>query len=521
MTMRSPLPALLAFTLLHGGAPKVQEAPIRAHLAFLADDLLEGRGTGQRGGDLAVAYLEAQVRALGLAPANGASYRQRIDVLGAKTLPARSAITFRGPGGELAPAFFQDVVATTGQGVPETAFEAPVLFVGFGIDAPGERWDDYKGVDCRGKLLLMLVNEPPPTAAEPGLFEGESLSRHGRWTTKFEEAARKGAAGVLLVHTDASATYSWSVVTAGFQGEKFMVASGPRLAPLEGWVTEAFARRLAKAGGQDLDALRQSAATREFRPVPLDLTAKARLESAVRTFPQYNVAALLPGTDLKDEAVVFSAHWDHLGIQDGRIFNGAVDNASAVASLLALAQASVGRPTRRTQLYLFTCGEEQGLLGAEGYVRQPLWPLAKTVADLNFESLNWVGPSRDIEFLGGERSTLLDLGRTVAASMGMTLRKPEPDTQGLYFRSDHYPFAKAGIPALSPGFSLAGQRDYLENPEASRAKGLSYLGVYHRTTDRYDPAWDLRGMVQQAQFILELGRAVADAQARPAWKQNP
>jgi len=519
--MRFPLPALIAFAVLHGGAPKVQEAPIRAHLAFLADDLLEGRGTGQRGGDLAVAYLEAQVRALGLAPANGDSYRQRVDVLGAKTLPARSAITFRGPGGELSPAFFRDVVATTGQGVPETAFEAPVLFVGFGIDAPGERWDDYKGVDCRGKLLLMLVNEPPPTAAEPDRFEGESLSRHGRWTTKFEEAARKGAAGVLLVHTDASATYSWSVVTAGFQGEKFMVAEGPRLAPLEGWVTEAFARRLAQAGGQDLDALRQSAATRDFRPVPLELAAKVRLECAVRTFPQYNVAALLPGTDLKDEAVVFSAHWDHLGIQDGRIYNGAVDNASAVASLLALAQASVGRPTRRTQLYLFTCGEEQGLLGAEGYVRRPLWPLAKTVACLNFESLNWVGPSRDIEFLGGERSTLIDLGRTVAASMGMTLRKPEPDTQGLYFRSDHYPFAKAGIPALSPGFSLAGQRDYLENPEASRAKGLSYLGVYHRATDRFDPAWDLRGMVQQAQFILELGRAVADAEARPAWKRNP
>ncbi|BDU72607.1 M28 family peptidase [Mesoterricola silvestris] len=513
------LPALLAFTLLHGEAPVVKEAPIRAHLAFLADDLLEGRGTGQRGGDLAVAYLEAQLGALGLKPANGASFRQRIDVLGTRTLPARSSITFHGPGGDLAPAFMDDLVASSGQGVPEAAFEAPVLFVGFGIDAPDERWDDYKGVDCRGRLLLMLVNEPPPTTAEPGLFEGPGLSRHGRWTTKFEEAARRGAAGVLLVHTDASATYGWSVVTAGFQGEKFMVASGPRLAPLQGWVTEAFARRLAQAGGQDLDALRRRASTRDFRPVPLRLTAKARLESAVRTFPQYNVAALLPGTDLADEAVVYSAHWDHLGLQEGRIYNGAVDNASAVASLLALAQASVDRPARRTQIFLFTCGEEQGLLGAEGYVRHPLWPLAKTVADLNLESLNWVGPTRDIEFLGGERSTLIDLGRTVAARLGMTLRRPEPDTQGLYFRSDHYPFARAGIPALSPGFSLAGQRDYLEAPEASRAKALSYLGVYHRPTDRYDPAWDLRGMVQQAQFILDLGRAIADAPERPVWRK--
>ncbi|NTV74803.1 MAG: M28 family peptidase [Holophaga sp.] len=245
------------------------------------------------------------------------------------------------------------------------------------------------------------------------------------------------------------------------------------------------------------------------------------MRNGIRRAVSSNVIARIPGRSRPDEYVFYVAHWDHLGIQDGRIYNGAVDNASAVASLLAVAQASAGHPARRTQLFLFTCGEEQGLLGAEGYVRQPLWPLAKTVAGLNLESLNWVGPSRDIEFLGGERSTLIDLGRTVAASMGMTLRKPEPDTQGLYFRSDHYPFAKAGIPALSPGFSLLGQRDYLENPEASRVKGASYQDIYHRPADRYDPAWDLRGMAQQAQFILELGRAVADAQDRPRWKDRP
>ena len=238
----------------------------------------------------------------------------------------------------------------------------------------------------------------------------------------------------------------------------------------------------------------------------------------MRTFPQYNVAGVLPGTDLAREAVVFSAHWDHLGLQDGVSYNGAVDNGSAVASLLALIQASQGHPARRSQIFLFTCGEEQGLLGAEGYVRAPLWPLADTVADLNLESLNWVGPTRDIEFLGGERSTLFEMGQMVGQRLGLALRKPEPDTQGLFFRSDHYPFAKAGIPALSPGFSLLGQRDYLENPEGSRAKARTYQDRYHRPADRYDPAWDLRGMVQQAQFILELGRLVADTPQRPAWK---
>jgi Zn-dependent M28 family amino/carboxypeptidase len=517
------LAPLFAMTLLSAAPPTVQEPVLRAHLAFLADDLLEGRGTGQRGGDLAVAYLEAQVRALGLKPVAGGSYRQRVDVLGERTDLGRSAVTFRGQGGTLAPVLLEDLVATSGRGEAVTDFEAPVLFVGYGIDAPEERWDDYKGVDCRGKLLLMLVNEPAPTKDEPGLFDGESLSRYGRWTTKFEEAARKGAAGVLLVHTTEGATYDWSVVRAGFQGEKFMVAKGPRLAPLQGWVTEAFARKLAAAGGQDLDALRALASSRSFRPVPLAASAKVHMESAIRTFPQYNVAALLPGTDLASEALVLSAHWDHLGIQDGAIYNGAVDNASAVAALLAMAQAetSAGIPTRRSQVFLFTCGEEQGLLGAEGYVRSPLWPLKDTVADLNLESLNWVGPSRDIEFLGGERSTLQDMGRRVAESMGMVLRRPEPDRQGLFFRSDHYPFVKAGIPALSPGFSLLGQRDYLEDPEGSRARARTYQDRYHRPADRYDPAWDLRGMVQQAQFILELGRLVADADGRPAWKPRP
>jgi Zn-dependent M28 family amino/carboxypeptidase len=284
-----------------------------------------------------------------------------------------------------------------------------------------------------------------------------------------------------------------------------------------GWLHQDTARRLLKAGGQDLETLRRAAEGKDFRPVPLGLRAQGRVVSRVRTFPQFNVAGVLPGTDpvLKDEAIVYSAHWDHLGIQDGKIYCGAIDNGSAVGSLLAVAQASVGNPARRSQIFLMTCGEEQGLLGAEAYVKNPLWPLAKTVANLNFESLNWVGPSRDIEFLGGERSTLLALAREVGKPMGLVPMAGQADTAGLYFRSDHYPFAAVGIPALSPGFSLAGQRDYLENPEASRAKGRTYLDRYHQVTDTYDPAWDLRGMVQQAQFILNLGRAIADGDGRP------
>jgi hypothetical protein len=504
-------------------APTVQEAPIRAHIAFLSDDLLEGRGIGQRGGELAVKYLETQLQALGLAPAADGGYLQRVDLLGLRLLVDRSRLDFQGARGEYSPAFFEEIAYAAGNGMPDNTIDAPVMFVGFGIDAPAERWDDYKGADCRGKLLVMMVNEPPPTPEEPGRFDGPNLTYFGRWMYKFEEAARRGAVGVLLIHTDASASYDWSVARNGFQGEKFQLQDGPRLTPLQGWIREDAARELFALGGKDLDELRRQALTRDFRPVELGVRASGRVVSAVRSFPEYNVAGVLEGTDpkLKDELVVYSAHWDHFGIQDGKIYNGAVDNGTALATELAIAQASVGHPTRRSQMFLFTCAEEQGLLGSFAYVQHPLWPLAKTVADLNLESLDWVGPSHDIEFLGGERSGLLELGEETARAMGMVLQKPQPDLAGLYFRSDHFPFAQVGIPALSPGFSLAGQRDYIEKPEASRAKAATFLKRYHQPTDDYDPSWDLRGLVQQGQFIMNLGRRIADSLTRPHMKATP
>ena len=520
------MPASLMLCLLAAAGsvapagPVVREEPIRAHLAFLADDLLEGRGTGQRGGDLAVKYLEAHLRALGLKPPGGRGFLQRVDVLGVKLLAEHSRLTFRHPGGEHSPAVLDEVVYGAGNGIADNTIDAPVVFAGFGIEAPAERWDDFKDADCRGKLLVMMVNEPPPTAAEPRRFEGSSLSYFGRWTYKFEEAARRGAAGVLLIHTTASATYGWSVVRNGSEGEEFQLLEGPRLSPLQGWLTEDAARRLFALAGKDLDDLRRQAESREFRPVELNLRATGRLVSTLRTFPQYNVAGIVEGTDpsLASEVVIYTAHWDHLGIQDGRIYNGAVDNASACATLLAIAQTAAERPTRRSQMFLFTFGEEQGLLGATAYVQRPLRPLAQTVAALNLESLNWVGPSRDIEFLGGWRSDLLGLGERTADDLGMVLRPPEPDVQGLYFRSDHFPFAKAGIPALSPGFSLAGQRDYLDDRDRSCATARGFLDRYHQESDDFDPSWDLRGMVQQGQFILNLGRLIADSPNRPRWR---
>src|SRR5512133_1215950 len=507
--MRLLLPCLAASCLLAqvpANLPRVPEAPLRAHLAFLADDLLEGRGTGQRGAELTVRYLETQLQAL-------------------RTLTGRSTLSFLGGGACSTPAFGTEIVYGSGVAQAEQTFDAPVVFAGFGIHSPADHWDDFKGVDLKGKLLLVLVNEPAPTAAEPGLFEGPDLSYFGRWTYKFEEAARQGAAGILLIHTTATASYGWPVVRNGWDAERFQLAKRPAGTPLQGWVTEAVAQALVKRGGQDLDALRAEAQSRDFRPVPLDLHLKGTLASAVRTVEQFNVAGVVTGSDpaLRDEVVVYSAHWDHLGkgaapsadAHGDDIYNGAVDNASGCSALLAMTQAAIHAPAKRSQLFLFVCGEEQGLLGSKAYAADPLWPLAKTAADLNLDSLNFVAPTRDIGLPFGNRSTLGDLGMAVAKASGLAVAPARPDTAGGYFRSDHYSFVQAGVPALSVG----GGRDYLgADPAALKAKGAAYGKRYHQVTDEYDPTWDLRGMVQQAQFTFDLGQAVANAPTKPTFK---
>ena len=531
--VRSLLP-LLASALLAAqtgplpppaAAPRVAEAPLRAHLAFLADDLLEGRGTGQRGGELTVRYLETQLQVLGLKPARGASYRQPVDLAGIRTLPGRSILSFAGGGACATPAFGTEIVYGAGQPSASLALDAPLVFVGYGIADPAERWDDYKGLDAKGKVLVMLVNEPAPTAAEPNRFGGQDLSYDGRWTYKFEEAARRGAAGVLLIHTTASASYGWSVVQNGWDAERFQLARHDEGTPLQGWLSEATARKLFAQGGQNLDELRAKAQDRDFRPVPLDLRAEGTLVSEVRTLHEANVAGVVPGTDprLKDEVVIYSAHWDHLGkgaapapdAHGDAIYNGAVDNASGCAALLAMAQTALHHPARRSQLFLFVCAEEQGLLGSRAYAAEPLWPLAKTAADLNLDSLNFVAPTKDIGLPFADRSTLGALGAAVAQADHLVVGAPRPDTAGGYFRSDHYSFVQAGVPAVS----IHGGHDFLTHDlAAAQAKAAAYGARYHQVTDEYDPAWDLGGMVQQAQFTLDLGQAIANAPTKPTFK---
>lgn len=514
------LPALLA---AQGVQPVVRAEALRAHLEFLSSDLLEGRGTGQRGGDLTVAYLEAQARALGLQSVGG-SYRQAVRIAGMKTRTAQSSLVFETPAGPVSPALGEDLVMGAGRPQASVTVDAPLVFVGYGIGASEERWDDFKGLDLKGKVLVAMVNDPQPTTEEPDRFGGKSLAYYGRWTYKFEEAKRRGAAGIVLIHTDASASYGWSVVRNGWTHERFMLASGEGQSPLQGWMTEGTARKLFAACGEDLDRLRAAAETRDFRPVALKAQMKASLQSDVRTVDQFNVAAVLAGSDpkLRDEVVIFSAHWDHLGkddalVQQGKdgIFNGAVDNASGTAALLAMAQAAQAARPRRSLLFLWVCAEEQGLLGSEAYAARPLVPLARTAAALNLDSLNIGGPTSDVGLAGAERTDLLALGAEVAEAMGLKVAEARPDLGGGYFRSDHFSFAKAGVPAFSIG---AGSR-YLKDPEAAKARAEAYRKQrYHQVTDEFDPGWDFETMARQAQFALNLGLKVADAPAMPAWK---
>jgi Zn-dependent M28 family amino/carboxypeptidase len=498
----------------------VQEAPLRAHMAFLSSDALEGRGTGQRGGELTVTYLETQAAAVGLKPGNGKSFRQPVKIAGVRSLPEKSNVGIVANGKAVPLQFGADWVWGPGDGKADHTLDAEMVFVGYGIVAPEEKWDDFKGMDVKGKVIVMMVNDPAPTAAEANRFNGAGLTYYGRWTYKLEEAARQGAAGVLLIHTDASASYGWSVVQNSWaNAERFQLTEGKVGSGLQGWMTDATARKVFAAGGQDLDKLRAAAEDKNFKPVALNARVKGEARAQVRTLEEFNVAGVVPGTDpkLKDEVVIYSAHWDHMGKQGTEgdtIFNGAVDNASGTGALLAMAAEAVKNPAKRSQMFLWVGAEEQGLLGSAAYVAAPLWPIAKTAANLNLDSLNWVGLVKDVSVPGSERTELGAMAATVAKSMGLVIAPSKPDLGGGYFRSDHFSFAKAGVPA----FSVGAGSSWVKDVDANNAKAKTYRAKYHQVGDEYDPSWDLSGMVQQAQFTLNLGRAVADAPKMPTWK---
>ncbi len=512
----------------------ISEEFLRAHIRFLSDDQLEGRGTGAPGGELAAKYIAAQLEALGLKGAGpDGSFFQPVSLVGVKADPASVLTVSAGEKRETFK-FADEFVAFTGAQTAEVSVNAELVFVGYGVEAPEQRWNDYKGApeDYRGKILVMLVNDPPAPAAEPSLFGGRALTYYGRWTYKFEEAARRGAAGAILLHTDESAGYPWSVVRTSNSAWRFDLARGENSSvpflKLRSWVTNDAAQRMMRLAGQDLNELRQRAASRDFQPVKLNLTASIDLKSELKRVSAPNVVGVLPGRDakLRDEYVIYSAHWDHLGIgepnkQGDRIYNGAVDNASGVAAVLGVAQALAKLPAsekpRRSVLFLFPTAEEQGLYGAEWYATHPLVPLNKSAAVVNLDSMNILGQTRDFVPLGAERSSLSAVVETVARERGLTVVPDPRPEQGSFYRSDHFPFAKVGVPSIS----LKEGKDFVGRPAGWGEEQFKAYNTanYHQPSDEYSASWNFEGMIQSAEIALAIGRRVADANELPRF--NP
>jgi Zn-dependent M28 family amino/carboxypeptidase len=518
---------------LSSAGPKlaaISDAWLRAHVKFLADDLLEGRAPSTRGGNLAANYIATQFKLIGLAPgAEGGSYFQAVTMVESK-VDASAGLTVSGGTGapdQLKPT--TDVVAWTGVEDPDVTVDAELVFVGYGINAPEQKWNDYQGLDVRGKVVLMMVNDPPATVSEPDLFGGKALTYYGRWTYKYEEAARQGAAGAILIHTTESASYPWNVVQTAWSGTHYSlpVEPGQPTLKLKAWVTDEAAKRVVAKADKDLDALRRAASARAFTAVPLGLHVATTLHQTLARKQTPNVIGVLPGRN-RAQGVVYTAHYDHFGIRDpapgdkpdaDRIFNGAVDNASGVAGILAIAEAcaQAGTPPGRSIYFISTTLEESGLLGSEYLARHPMIPIDQIAANINIDSLNVLGPTKDLAILGAERSTLGPMIAAIVKAQGRELTGDNNPGAGHFFRSDHFPLAKAGVPAVS----ISDPEHYIgKDPSFARQQRDDYTNNrYHQPSDEYSTSWDLSGAIDDLKALALLGWRVAAAPTMPSY--NP
>jgi Zn-dependent M28 family amino/carboxypeptidase len=504
-----------------------------AHIRSLSSDEFEGRGPGSKGEELTLQYLQDQFRGAGLEPGNpDGTYLQSVRLVGITADP-QMKLSLSGHGRSLAPKFQGDFVAWTKRMVDTSAIAADMIFAGYGAQAPEFHWDDFKGVDVRGKILVVLINDPPvpdpqnPGQLDPNTFGGKAMTYYGRWTYKFEKAAELGAAGCIIVHQTDRAGYPWEVVRNSWSAEQFDLESPDknmnRLA-LEGWITQETADKLFRMAGFDLAKLAASAATRDFRPVPLGVRASITIHNRVRTIDSHNVIARLTGSDpkLKDSYVIYTAHWDHFGIgpevNGDRIYHGAVDNASGSAALLEIARAykQLKTPPRRSILFLSVTAEEQGLLGSRYYAEHPLYPLARTAMDINMDGMNVHGRTRDFVMIGQGNSTLDELVADAVREQGRAL-KPDPEPEkGYFYRSDHFSFSKEGVPAFDPDAGI----DFIGRPEGwgLQMRQKYTAENYHKPSDKIQSDWDMSGAVQDAQLYFLVGYRVANSDLMPEWK---
>ena len=505
---------------------------ILQHIKVLSTDEFEGRGPGTKGEELSVKYLTEQYQRLGLKPGNpDGTYVQKVPLEGFTAEPTAS---FTAGGKKIDLKFPQDYVAISRRFLPESKVEnSEMVFVGYGVHAPEYGWDDYKGVDVRGKTIVMLINDPPvpdPNDAsklDEKMFKGKAMTYYGRWTYKYEIATEKGAAAAIIIHETAPAGYPYEVVSGSWSRENFDIQTPDKnmtRPAVEAWITTERAKELLAASGQDFDALKKAAVSKDFKPVVLNAKANLTVKNTLREINSNNVVAKLEGSDpvLKNEYVVYTAHWDHLGrdpkLQGDQIYNGAIDNASGIATLLEIAEAFTKLPTppKRSILFLAVTGEEKGLLGSKYYATNPLYPLNKTLANINKDGVNQWGRTKDITMVGDDNSSLIDLLRESASAQGRTVNPdPEPE-KGYYYRSDHFEFAKQGVPALytSSGIEYVGK-----DANYGKQKREEYTQKdYHKVSDEIKPDWDLAGAVDDAQLLTTIGYRVAQGEKFPEWK---
>ncbi|MBS1817458.1 MAG: M28 family peptidase [Acidobacteria bacterium] len=515
-----------------GDLPDPDVDAVLGETKTLSSDEFQGRAPGTKGEDLTVAFIVDQFRKMGLKPGNtDGTYIQKVPLVG--ITPAPAPLIFRKGSQEQRLAWKDDVVAWTKHVADSAVLDnSELVFVGYGVVAPEYNWDDYKGVDVKGKTLVMLVNDPPvpdpnnPGELDPKTFGGRAMTYYGRWTYKYEIAMEKGAAGALIIHETDPAGYPFSVVQSKV-GEQFDLVTPDRnmkRAAVEGWISLDRARDLLRLAGQDFGTLKSQASSREFRPVPLGVRASMTIKNTLRNVESRNVVARLDGRDpqVRNEYVVYSAHWDHLGVgpavNGDTIYNGAKDNAVGVAGMLEVARAFTKLPTppRRSILFLAVTAEEQGLLGSQYYAVTPIYPLARTVANINIDGLNVHGRTRDLTLVGYGASDLDDYARDAAGEQGRIIRPdPEPE-KGFYYRSDHFNFAKQGVPALDPDEGI----DYLGKPRefGERVRADWNQRDYHQPSDIVRPDWDLSGAREDLKVLLAVGYRVAEANRIPEWK---
>jgi Zn-dependent M28 family amino/carboxypeptidase len=498
---------------------------IRWHVRFLSHDLLEGRGTGQRGGDIAAEYMATQFAEYGLKPAgDGGTYLQKVPLIGITTLPETkfSLVPKRGEPIDLKS--LDDYVAYDQTQQSQSDVDADIVYVGYGIEAPEYNWNDYKDVDVKGKVLLMLVNEPP--SDDPKFFKGKALTYYGRWTYKYEEAARKGAVGVILIHVEEMASYPWEVVRNSNSGEKsYLKLEGPAL-KVASWVQSEVAKKLASASGMDFAQMLQDARSREFHPVNLGAKLKAHMVTKVRSFESNNVLAMLPGADskLKSEAVIYTAHYDHLGIRPemagDNIYNGANDNATGCGILLEVARAyslSTQRP-RRSILFAAVTAEEQGLLGSEYLGKHPPMPVGKIALDLNYDDVPPLGAPQEVEVSGAERTTFYPWVEAMAKEFRLAIRPDSRPEAGHYYRSDHFSLARVGVPAFSinEGMKFKGHDEAWGLQQAREFNEKHY----HQPSDEYHPEMDFVADGAMARFGFALGWEAASFNQLIGWQKG-